>query len=92
MARDAAMSSACTQRKPVGLPSATTPEDQARSSFQMAIANLGQIAQVHTPTATRNSDQPRDNTMVGQYASAPSPQVRAPGTAERVSVVAAGAL
>ncbi|GGM60681.1 hypothetical protein GCM10011608_52230 [Micromonospora sonchi] len=35
----------------------------------MATANLGQIAQVQTPTAVRKTAQPRDNTMVGEYAS-----------------------
>jgi hypothetical protein len=71
MASDAAMSSACAQRKPVGAPSPTVPVDQARGSFQMATANLGQMTQVHTPTATRKTDQPRDNTMVSEYASGP---------------------
>nr|ACB47035.1 GntT-like protein [Micromonospora chersina] len=80
MAREAAMSRACTHRKLVGLPSPTVPADHARGSFQMATANLGQITQVQTPTPTRNSDQPRDNTMAGQYASGPSAQVRSAGT------------
>jgi hypothetical protein len=36
----------------------------------MATANRGQIAHVHTPTATRKRDQPRDSTMATEYASA----------------------
>ena len=71
MASEAAISRACIQRKLVGVPSATSPADQERGSFQIATANLGQITQVHTPTAVRNSDQPRDSTMTCEYASRP---------------------
>ncbi len=73
MANEAAMSTAWIQRNPVGAPTPTAPPDQARVSFQMASPNLGQITQVHTPTPTRNDDQPRDNTMVDEYPSAPPP-------------------
>ncbi|WKU02905.1 hypothetical protein [Micromonospora sp. HUAS LYJ1] len=64
------MSTAWIQRNPVGAPTPTAPPDQARVSFQMATPNLGQITQVHTPTPTRNNDQPRDRTMVDEYPSA----------------------
>nr|ACN38335.1 hypothetical protein [Micromonospora inyonensis] len=95
MVRDAAMSSAWIQRNPVPSPSPTVPDDHARESFQMATANLGQIAQVQNPTPTRNNDHPRDNTMADEYASAavtpalitPAPPPRAPG--HRGSVVRA---
>ena len=66
---EAAISSACTQRKLVAAPTPTVPVDQERGSFQMATANLGQMTQVQTPTPSRKSDQPRDSTMGGQYAS-----------------------
>lgn len=68
---DAAMSSACTHRKPVAGQSPTFPLAHDLGSFQMATANLGQITQVHTPTPVRKTAQPRDNTMVGEYASGP---------------------
>ncbi|GLY25607.1 hypothetical protein Misp04_53380 [Micromonospora sp. NBRC 101691] len=79
MVRDAAINNAWIQRKPVPPPSPTVPVDQALGSFQIATANLGQIAQVQTPTPTRKSAQPRDSTMAAEYASAgdASPLVRA---------------
>jgi hypothetical protein len=49
---------AWTSRNPVGEEWPTGP-DQARESSQMATENLGQMAQLKTPTATRNKDQPR---------------------------------
>ncbi|MEU1606827.1 hypothetical protein ABZ428_26440 [Micromonospora matsumotoense] len=73
MTSEAAISSRWIQKKPVGAPSPTTPPAQARASFQMASPNLGQMAQVHTPTPIRNNDQPRDSTMVAKYSSAPGP-------------------
>lgn len=70
MSRDAAISRAWIQRKPVAGNSPTLPVDQARGSFQMATANLGQITQVQIPTPVRKSAQPRDSTMAAEYASA----------------------
>ena len=50
---------AWTSRKDVGEEWPTVPV-QARESSQMARENLGQMAQLNTPTATRKMDQPRD--------------------------------
>lgn len=63
------MSSAWIQRKLVGVPCAISPVDQARESFQMARANLGQMTQVHIPTPIRNTAQLRDTTMSSKYSS-----------------------
>ncbi len=69
MASEAPISKACTQRKPVAGQSPTTPRLHDLGSFQMASAKRGQITQVQTPTPVRKTAQPRDNTMVGEYAS-----------------------
>jgi hypothetical protein len=50
---------ACTSRKDVGLEWPTVP-DQARWSFQIAIAKRGQISQLKAPASTRNTDQLRE--------------------------------
>lgn len=50
---------AWTSRKGVGDECPTWP-DQARESSQMATEKRGQMAQLKTPTATRNKDQPRE--------------------------------
>src|SRR5215213_3139680 len=65
MAKDATMRRPCTQRKLVGL---SLPTDQERGSSQIAIANLGQMIHVQTPTAIRNADHVRESTMVAEYA------------------------
>lgn len=62
-AKDAAINRAWTQRNEVGEPCPTAPVDQARGSFQIARANLGQMTHVHTPTPTRNQAHRRDNTI-----------------------------
>lgn len=69
MANEAPISSACTQRKLVAGQSPTAPPDHDLGSFQMATAKRGQITQVQSPTPVRKTAQPRDNTMVGEYAS-----------------------
>jgi D-alanyl-D-alanine carboxypeptidase (penicillin-binding protein 5/6) len=48
------ISTAWTHRKPVGL-----PPSHARGSSQIALANRGHTAQLHTATATRKADQRR---------------------------------
>ena len=53
------ISTACTRRKDVGLDWPMAP-DQARWSFQIAIANRGQITQLKAPASTRNTDQLRE--------------------------------
>lgn len=55
---EAAISSACTQKKAVGRPSTNE-----RSSFQIASANRGHITQVHTPTTVRKIAHRRVMTM-----------------------------
>jgi hypothetical protein len=57
IARDAAISTAWTQRNDVGI-----PFENDRSSAQIAKANRGQISHVQTPTAIRNAAQRRDTT------------------------------
>src|SRR6185369_1010225 len=56
IASDATISTACTQRNPVGLPDPVDGPDQARGSSQIATPNRGQMIQVHTPTRIRNPD------------------------------------
>jgi len=55
----AAIRTACTIRKEVGLDPPMSP-DQARWSFQIAIAKRGQMTQLKAPASTRKTDQLRE--------------------------------
>jgi hypothetical protein len=50
---------ACTSRNDVGLDRPISP-DQARWSYQMAVAKRGHITQLKAPASTRNTDQLRE--------------------------------
>ena len=70
------MSTACTQKKPVGALSHAAP-DHARSSATIALANRGQTTTLNTPASTSTHAEnleitrPSEHTPVSDHASIP---------------------
>lgn len=69
-------STACTNRKLVAPPPSTAGVNE-RGSAQMFFRKVGQMTQLHTPKASRNTDQPRLSLMLPSNPLTPTPLLAA---------------